>query len=254
MRKLTSLSRVISKIIYRQIAPIFPEYAKREDAPESLIARFAKVAIGIKVAVPTTLPEMLAGEIFDRLNAFNEDDLREQIGIDLFDDSLLSEQRDSFIAANVARIRGMSEDQIARAESIMQEAAIGGLRVEEIQEKFQDMFDISEARAAFIARDQVLKGNAALTEYRQTRVGIKRYTWSTSGDERVRESHQALDGQDFDWDDPPIASDDGERYHPGEDYQCRCVPVPILDEDVQDEAAAVQESTPSGDEEEADAA
>jgi SPP1 gp7 family putative phage head morphogenesis protein len=63
---------------------------------------------------------------------------------------------------------------------------------------------------------------------RQTQAGISEYEWSTSGDERVRSSHDELDGTRQSWDDPPVTNDDGDTNHPGEDYQCRCVAIPVL--------------------------
>lgn len=54
--------------------------------------------------------------------------------------------------------------------------------------------------------------------------------------------HQELDGTEQSWDDPPVTNEDGDRNHPGEDYQCRCVAYPILDElDGEPTAAAAPE-------------
>lgn len=39
------------------------------------------------------------------------------------------------------------------------------------------------------------------------------YIWVTSGDDKVRPEHEALDGQERSWYDDP---------HPGEEYGCRC--------------------------------
>jgi SPP1 gp7 family putative phage head morphogenesis protein len=54
---------------------------------------------------------------------------------------------------------------------------------------------------------------------------VEEYVWSTSRDERVRPSHSAKDGKRFKWNDPP--SDTG---HPGNEIQCRCVAIPVLDD------------------------
>lgn len=95
--------------------------------------------------------------------------------------------------------------------------------------------DVSESRAELIARDQTLKTNAAINGARQESAGITKYVWSTSLDERVRgnpdgawpdaePSHYDLEGKIFSWDDPP------EPGHPGEDYQCRCIALPYIEE------------------------
>ena len=98
-----------------------------------------------------------------------------------------------------------------------------GLAVDELVEKLRERGNVSESRAELIARDQTLKLNGAITEIRQTNAGIERYTWSTSLDERVRPEHAALEGQEFLWTAPPAVG------HPGQDFQCRCVAVPVID-------------------------
>lgn len=74
-----------------------------------------------------------------------------------------------------------------------------------------------------LTRDQTNKLIGDLNQARQTEVGIERYEWLTSQDERVRPRHVRNSGLIFSWDNPP--PDTG---HPGEDIQCRCVAVPIL--------------------------
>ena len=46
------------------------------------------------------------------------------------------------------------------------------------------------------------------------------YTWRTAGDDRVRGTHAALNGQVFSWAAPP------EHGHPGTEPNCRCWPEP----------------------------
>jgi SPP1 gp7 family putative phage head morphogenesis protein len=77
---------------------------------------------------------------------------------------------------------------------------------------------------AMIGRDQALKFAALLNRTLLERVSPT-YIWVTSHDERVRKMHRALDGRTFSWNDPPITNPQGEANHPGQDYNCRCVPV-----------------------------
>lgn len=98
-----------------------------------------------------------------------------------------------------------------------------GRRWEDLRDELLERADVSESRAELIARDQTLKLNGAINQARQEGAGIDRYVWSTSGDERVREEHDALDGETFSWDSPP------EPGHPGQDFQCRCVAIPVID-------------------------
>ena len=87
----------------------------------------------------------------------------------------------------------------------------------------QDKFNVSASRAKFIARDQTSKIIGSLNKARQTDLNITSYVWQTVGDESVRASHSQKNGQEFLWSMPP--RDTG---HPGEDYNCRCVAIPVI--------------------------
>lgn len=134
----------------------------------------------------------------------------------------------SFRDANVARIKSIGAERLAEIEDLLEEADAKGWRVEQLKKKFREQFDVSKSKAELLARDQTLKLQAAITKTRQTQAGISKYQWSTSGDERVRATHEDLDGTIQNWDDPPVTNENGDRNHPGEDYQCRCIPRPIL--------------------------
>lgn len=127
----------------------------------------------------------------------------------------------------------VAEDPIKRAvEKVLAQPLDQGVSVSEIRKELQREVGISKRRAQLIARDQTLKLQAQLTEARQKQVGIRRYVWTTSNDERVREDHAALDGQVIEWASPPIVDRrTGRRAHAGEDFQCRCTADPILDDD-----------------------
>jgi SPP1 gp7 family putative phage head morphogenesis protein len=129
---------------------------------------------------------------------------------------------------NIALIHSATLDYADQVRELLEDPDNFGLRVEELAELLEERAGVSTSRAELIARDQTLKTNADLTRERHTRSGIERFTWSTSNDERVRESHAELEGQAFSWDDLPEV--DGEEAFPGSPVQCRCVPVPILDD------------------------
>jgi len=86
-------------------------------------------------------------------------------------------------------------------------------------------------RAATIARDQIGKLNGEMNQLRQTNLGVRRYRWSTSQDERVRDGHRKLNGTIQLWAKPPVVDErTGERGHPGQPIQCRCSAIPIIDD------------------------
>jgi SPP1 gp7 family putative phage head morphogenesis protein len=109
--------------------------------------------------------------------------------------------------------------------SLIESAHAEGLRVEVLAHELRERFNVSDSRAELIARDQVLKLNGQINRHRQLSAGVEEYVWLTAGDERVRESHAALDGQTFSWHSPPAVG------HPGQDFQCRCQAIPLIPED-----------------------
>jgi SPP1 gp7 family putative phage head morphogenesis protein len=136
------------------------------------------------------------------------------------------------IGAEIAKRRDENIQLVMKAQreyaegvaKIFGDPANIGLSIDDLKSSLLARGDVSESRAELIARDQTLKLNGAITEIRQTNAGVDSYIWSTSLDERVREEHVALEGQTFSWDSPP------EVGHPGEDYQCRCVALPVISE------------------------
>lgn len=128
---------------------------------------------------------------------------------------------------NVSLITNLSQQAVTNVEQIVFEGFRTGKRWESIAQSIEAEFDDFDGkvsnRARLIARDQVSKLNGQLTEARQTGLGIKRYIWRTSRDERVRESHQALEGEEFSWDAPPSEG------HPGEAINCRCTAEPVIE-------------------------
>ena len=70
-----------------------------------------------------------------------------------------------------------------------------------------------------LTRDQTSKTIGGLTEVRQTQLGVEKYEWITSGDNRVRRSHANNNGLFFEWANPP------ETGHPGSEIQCRCIGI-----------------------------
>ena len=127
-------------------------------------------------------------------------------------------------------VRGTGElrSVLGEVDRVVNEAFDAGLRVEVLAHNLATRFEVTDSRAALIARDQVLKLAGQINRSRQQGAGITHYRWTTSGDERVRPYHWRLNGTRQSWDAPPEVSEDGRREHPGGDYQCRCTAVPLF--------------------------
>lgn len=140
---------------------------------------------------------------------------------------------DQYTKRNAALIKDVGDTTTDRIAVIMKGGA-EGRHTKALQRQFQEAFDVSESRAKLWARDQTLKLHGQLTKERHKQVGIDRYFWTDSNDERTREIHRLLGersdkGETFAYDDPPICAINPERRaNPGEDYQCRCTAFPAL--------------------------
>ena len=163
-----------------------------------------------------------------QVEGFNENEFKkifgEVFGVDVVRDEawLVSEIR-AFVKANVRLVQSIPDEYFKKLEGTITRGAQTGRLGKEIAEDIRKSLNVSESKAVLIARDQVAKFNGQLTQLRQKSVGVEKYRWSTSGDERVRESHAANEGRIFSWDDPPSTG------HPGEDIQCRCVAIPVFE-------------------------
>lgn len=129
--------------------------------------------------------------------------------------------------AQVTLITSLPLEAAARAQKLAEDAARGGKRAGDVREAILETENVTASRAQLIARTEIAKANAALTEARAQMAGITHYIWRTMQDEDVRESHAALEGQIFAFDAPPVV-DEGGAYNPGGVYNCRCYSEPLL--------------------------
>jgi len=128
---------------------------------------------------------------------------------------------DHWRAVNVHLIRSIADDLLPEVTKILNTS-------EDIRGDLIERFDVTKSRADLIARDQTLKLNGQITEHLHTDAGITRYRWSTSHDDRVRPEHDELDGTEQEWANPPDTGNG--QNHPGQDIQCRCVAIPIIED------------------------
>ena len=130
----------------------------------------------------------------------------------------------TFAKTNAQLVTGLGQRMADDIAEIVQDGAVSGSRWETIAGRLAHAGQVTESRAALIARDQVGKLFGDINKQRQTNLGVTRYVWRTVRDNRVREEHEALDGDSIAWDSPPT---DG---HPGEAVNCRCYADPDFSE------------------------
>lgn len=127
-------------------------------------------------------------------------------------------------------IKNFTNDQIIRLRQLVEKSLFEGLGDDALLDIIQREFGVTKSKAMFLARQETGLLVSAYRRITYKSVGLNKYKWSTSHDDRVRTMHKELDGKIFDWDHPPITNEKGDRNHPGEDWQCRCQPIPIFEQ------------------------
>lgn len=138
-------------------------------------------------------------------------------------------------------IKNWAMESIRRLRQRVSDNAFKGMRAADLAKALQHDWGISRNKARFLARQETSLLMSKFREARYKSAGVSKYRWSSSGDARVRESHAALDGHIFTWDSPPIVDPaTGRRGHPGEDYGCRCVAIPLIDDEAEELANSLE--------------
>lgn len=128
-------------------------------------------------------------------------------------------------------IKSFSEDSIRQLRQTVERNAQGGYRFDSLIKRIEDRYSVAESKAKFLARQETALFMSKFRKERFTEAGYRKYRWSANLDARVRDRHKQLDGTIQFYDSPPIVdTTTGRRGNPGEDYNCRCVDIPIVED------------------------
>jgi uncharacterized protein with gpF-like domain len=141
---------------------------------------------------------------------------------------------------NARLIVGLRDEQVARVTDVLRRAQSTGDRWEETVPGIKEAAGVGTRRARRIARDQMNKFNGSMMQITQTGAGVEEYIWSTTRAVSVRgypggpntkpggANHWVLEGTRHKWSEPPLIPGTDRRLHPGQDYECECVAVPVI--------------------------
>lgn len=233
-----------------QLAYVQKPEAKVDAWPDDLSTLMEQLTVNVEGTIKDI--ESMLLNIGQKTSDWNNTQWRKTmisvLGVDLFtQEPWLVDQIKSFAKQNVGLIKDVSTQTVASVNQAITDGFQRGARIESIRKEILSKsklepgrFKKAATRARFIARDQVAKLNGQLTELRQTEVGVGKYIWRSSYDERVRQSHKNMNGRICRWDDATVvlsqsgktwiqrSSINGVNKHPGQDYQCRCTPEPMF--------------------------
>ncbi len=147
-------------------------------------------------------------------------DVRKLSGLD----RKVPEQITKFAETNAQLVTGLGQRMADDIAAVVEDGVVSGSRWETIAGRLAHVGQVTESRAALIARDQVGKLFGDINKQRQVNLGVTSYYWRTVKDNRVRDEHDKLEGDRFAWDSPPSEG------HPSEAVNCRCYADPDFSE------------------------
>ena len=145
------------------------------------------------------------------------------------------DMKKSWAEYNYTLITSNAKRYVSQINTLTEQAIVNGLSPSKLKDEiFKATESLSEKHCRLIARDQMGKLNGNIEQAQMQEIGLDMYIWSTSLDDRVRDSHAVMEGLLCRWDDASVCSyDDGKTWvsrpadavhlHPGQDIQCRCV-------------------------------
>lgn len=237
---LLSEIRAIAALIKSELFPVAKQELSRRDlhthgvrldAPGDVARAMGKVRIELVRRETRTRAAQVAAAAATRTERHARKQASRVIGIPVATSPAETARLRAFVSDNVARITSIEDGLLSEVEQLVQTSVATGRRWESLRDEILERFSVSESRAQLIAVDQTLRLNADLSQAKAQSLGVTKYVWSTSRDQRVRESHRDLDGQEFSYTDPPVVDEKtGRRANPGGDFQCRCIAVPLVDD------------------------
>lgn len=148
-----------------------------------------------------------------------------------------------WVRKNVSLIKTIDEEMHPEIAKRVIRVLRGTMSREELEEWLEEKCDVSDARAALIANDQIKKATEAFQIASWVKNGFTKVMWRHGGSKDYREYHKAkwdghkgvrngkpngLNGYVFKIDRPPVIDQKtGERGFPGQCIGCSCYLCPM---------------------------
>ena len=152
------------------------------------------------------------------------------------------DMKNSWAEDNYSLITSNAKKYVSQINTLTEQTIVNGLSPAKLKEQIKKATEgLSDKHCKLLARDQMGKLNGQITESQMQEIGLDLYVWSTSYDDRVRDSHALMEGLLCRWDNASVCSyDNGKTWeprpsgavdlHPGQDIQCRCVALAFYPE------------------------
>jgi len=139
---------------------------------------------------------------------------------------------------STALIKSISSNYLSNVQKAVMRSITNGGGLKTLIPQLNKFEGISKRHAKNMALDQTRKVYNSFNKGRLEKIGINKFEWLHSGGgEKPRQSHIALSGQIFSYDDLPIINQEQvekgyeapERGIPGQAINCRCTMTPVIE-------------------------
>lgn len=222
--------------------PTEEEPTEEEPEPRALTSTVRKDldAADVERIIAALQPDRLTDEVEETFREYIEKhggEAMAALGLDASSFSLLNplvKQHLKEFAGST--IEGINDTTRQALRDTLTEGVRAGEGIRDLTKRVREVFDQAETyRAARIARTEVTNSaNFANYSAMEQSGLVKKRAWVATRDDRTRESHADLDGEEADIDEPFKIGDD-EGMHPGDFgkaenvVNCRCTTVAVLD-------------------------
>lgn len=147
----------------------------------------------------------------------------------------------SWAITNSRLIKSIPLNLLNDFATIVESGYRDGSSIKDIKDKIKVRFKVSEAKATFLAKNEISNLHSDYIKHSCLKLGLSEYGWRTMNDEKVRKSHEVLDNKICSWDNSSVyknsttdkkwfkrSSINATLYQVGKDYNCRCSPYIII--------------------------
>lgn len=149
------------------------------------------------------------------------------------DDPQIYDFIQSYTKKNIELVQALGKKYIPEVSQLASKTFLEGGSSKDLAYQMLKFTDENKNKARFWARDQVGSAYSEFTHVRQRSIGITHFIWRTSRDNKVRETHQELEGKIFDWKtgaaNTGLLNDTPGAKFPGDSYNCRCTAEPVIE-------------------------
>lgn len=259
IRAVNQYMKAVKRILESEMPNLKAEYQSQQDFNTDSVFDFSSFVTDFLQGITDKLNAAgAAGRLIKSLRKIGKITKRHEIsewrrlvkktlGLDLSEDyyngDFYESELEKWVSDNVDLIKTVPQSMLEDMKEIIAEGYDDGRSGADIAKQIQKRYEMSKSHAQFIARDQMAKLSADITRKQHEDAGVTKYEWSTSGDSRVRPGHALLEGKIFEYANPPEIMEwresknggrwisTGRRCNPGQDYNCRCVALPVFEEE-----------------------